>query len=90
VGAAQSAKATVEQPSVDIDVVTYQLPKTGAKDCWKPFMPDAPGTGRRLFALRLARHRPAGGHRRERSALLPEVLLHVLDGEADAGARSSE
>lgn len=30
-GAAQSAKATVEQPSVDIDVVTYQLPKTGAK-----------------------------------------------------------
>src|ERR1700732_2664750 len=29
------------------------------------------GTGRRLFALRLARHRPGVGHGRERSALDP-------------------
>jgi len=30
------------------------------------------GTGRRLFALRLARHRPGMGHRRERGALDPK------------------
>jgi hypothetical protein len=30
------------------------------------------GTGRRLFALRLARHRPGVGHGRERGALDPK------------------
>jgi hypothetical protein len=45
------------------------------------------GTVRRLFAVRPAHYRPGVGRGREPGPLDPEVLLRVLDGDADANPR---